>query len=511
MSSIHSDGLWLCLYFSQLPVEIFTRDIRTSERPVEKPVEKPVESHAEKPVVVHQRQRISYINSTAKQLGVRVGSSMETAYTLSNQVVGCERNEDKELFTLTHLSQWAYRFTPNVSIKPPHCLLLDIKSSLNLFAGIDNIRSLLLQGLSRLGYSATIGVHSTPLAAFSCAQANLKDNAPAASMPVQTLDVDNKIIESLHQMGARSVDDVLLLPRSGLARRFGVYFSDYLQRLTGEKPDPQKFVGEKPAFASEISFLSDVTNLESLVFPVRRLVQELCDFLSARQLKINTFTFRLDHRNHDPKSFSIYLAEPDNDSQMFLLLTQLQLEKIQDVKEVDAIKLSARQFFSGSSLSGDLFRGTQFQKKDGRSGALSDRENGSRLLNIINTRLGQNTCFGLSLANDHRPEKAWKPVSISRNDHGNGHSLRKGYWYPEGTDIRNTRPTFLIAKPRPLPHFPGPLKLLQGPERIDFGWWDENSEWKARDYYIARHTGGGLYWIFKETQSQLWYLHGVFS
>ena len=226
MTLKHCDGLWLCLYFQQLPVEIFTRD-----------------AQSDKPVVIKTRQRISHANMAARAMGIRIGSSMDAAYTIDDGVVGFERDEEKELFALNNLSQWAYQFTPSISIKPPHSLLLDIRSSLKLFNGIDNIKTHLYRGLQRLGYTAVLGVHRTPLAAACTAHAGLGDESPLLKIPAAVLDVDTRIIESLQQMGMHSVGDVLALPRSGLTRRFGVFFSDYLQRLTGEKPDPQKFVG----------------------------------------------------------------------------------------------------------------------------------------------------------------------------------------------------------------------------------------------------------------------------
>jgi protein ImuB len=51
--------------------------------------------------------------------------------------------------------------------------------------------------------------------------------------------------------------------------------------------------------------------------------------------------------------------------------------------------------------------------------------------------------------------------------------------------------------------------LEEGPERIESGWWDGKDI--ARDYYIARQTGGIRHWVFQEQRSKCWYLHGVFA
>ena len=173
---------------------------------------------------------------------------------------------------------------------------------------------------------------------------------------------------------------------------------------------------------------------------VNELIKEAeDDFLIARQIKVNHFTFKLSHREHSPKAFSIYLAEPESDAAMFLLLSQLHLDKIHDVQEIDSLTLSADRFFSATSLSGDLFHGTRFQQKDGRMTGLADRENNNRFFNILRARLGPDACFGLAEANDHRPEKAWKVVSQSMQ------SKRK-----ESSSGENPRPMFLLPKPRRL-------------------------------------------------------------
>lgn len=498
-----STGLWLCLHFAQLPVEIFSRVQSAAIEP------------GSKPVVVTVRQRIQYMNPSAKETGIRPGSSMDTAYTLSSQIVSFERDEARESATLSHLAQWAYQFTPGVSIAAPHSLLLEVKGCMKLFGGLANLKSEITEGLSRLGYTANMGINTTPLAALCFARAKAPDNTAGVvdslqSIPVACLHTDEKIIESLNQMGIKDVGSLLKLPVDGLNRRFGILFTDYMQRITGEKPDPQKFISETPHFTSDITFLADVTNIQSLVFPVKRLVSELCNFLKARQLHTNQLTFKLSHRSHQSKRFKIYLANPENDVDMFLMLVQLQLDKINDMPEVDNLCLVVNIFSPADSISGDLFHGTSFRQKDGQLQnrqfhKKTDQDRANRLLNMLRARLGPQTCFGLSLANDHRPEKAWKTVRLNQKD----------YWFPENEKEENPRPLYLLNSPQELKvknHLPclgGQLELIQGPERIDFGWWDGDDS--ARDYFISRHQCGSLYWVFNHLNAQKWYLHGIFS
>ncbi|MGK0339589.1 MAG: protein ImuB [Candidatus Azotimanducaceae bacterium] len=509
--------MWLCLHFYQLALDMACRD----------------EQRQAEPLVITEKQQVYQCNAMAMALGIKPGHSIDTAFSLSEQVSSTERNVDREITALQHLAQWAYQFTPNVAIKVPNCLVLEITSSLTLFAGLTNMKNSVRSGLAGLGYCTTMTVSSTPQAAMLLAIAGLPNDAILAkatspkdesdttagissgigSVPVHHLQTTHKVVAGLQQMGIYHLSQLLELPASGLTRRFGTYFTDYLQRLTGDKPDPQTFISPAANFYHDVTFLDDVTNLESLTFPINRLLGELEDFLSGRQFWVSHMTWHLSHRHHGRQSFSVYLAAPANDSKMFLTLTQLKLDQIKSVKEIDNIALSVKRFSPAGQPSGDLFagdgfsqygRGNETQQK-GQKNPLGDQQN--QLLNMLTARLGPGKCFGLSEANDHRPEKAWKKIRLHEKD----------YWVsPEQDDL--PRPSFLLPTPKALnvvdntPCLAGKLALVKGPERIDFGWWDQRVDKPlARDYYIARQRDGGMLWVFKHLDAGRWYLHGIFS
>lgn len=478
-------GIWLCLYFEQLPLECFVRNLSSGNK---------------RPVVILDKARVSFLNKTASSIGICPGNSMDTALAPGETVVSFERDPSRESSVLAHLAQWAYQFTPNVSIKAPDSLLLDITGCLRLFNGLDNLKETIREKVAELGYTAVIGVNKTPLAALYIAHAGMPDNTgelvpSLGKIPVDCLQVERKIIDSLKQTGIHDLGGLLKLPESGLSRRFGVSFTKHLQKLTGRKADPQIFISPEPEFSSEMTFLSDVTNLDSLIFPVSRLLSELGEFLNARQLYVNQFTWSLSHRNQQTKSFDVQLSRPDNDIPMFKALTTLHLDKLDDVEEVDSLRLSTIAFSPASTSSGDLFHDTRAHLRIHDRHA---RRGSDKLLNMLHARLGPQSCFGLSLANDHRPEKAWKRVRPNK----------AGDWY-----LSNPRPFYLLNSPEILKSGEN-LTLLKGPERIDFGWWDQAGS-QMRDYYIARHSNGSLYWVFNNyagtQQKEKWYIHGIFS
>ncbi len=484
--------IWLCLHLPLLALDIVSRD----------------EACTDKPIVVTEKQRVYQCNSLAQAMGVKPGQSMDTAFSLSDQVGSIERQPDREIATLQHLAQWAYQFTPHVAIKTDHSLVLEISGSLKLFQGQQNLEHEIRIGLEKQGYRATLATHQTPSGAMLLAKAatyqeGLKDIERAE---VGFLQADQKVIAGLQQMGIQNLGQVLALPLSGINRRFGTYFGDYLSRLTGTKADPQKYIQPEPKFYHSITFMHDVNNLSALTFPINRLLGELEEFLTQRQFWISHFTWHLSHRAHSGRhAISVQLAAPANNLKMFLALTQLKFDQITDIKEVDNIALSVSRFFPAGEVSRDLFAGHGFNQQ---MTVHANTEQQNQLLNMLHARLGD-VCFGLSEDNDHRPEKAWKKVEP------NG----KAYWAPGQTKTtRPPRPGFLLPTPKALnvvddvPCLAGKLTLVKGPERIDFGWWDQPVDKPlARDYYIARQKQGGLLWIFKYLSAERWYLHGIFS
>ncbi len=512
-SSSDQIPLWLCLYMANLPLEVFVRFGDSTE--------------PERPVVVLERQRVMHLNQAAAKLDIQIGSSMDTAYTLADHVLAYERNADREQRSLEQLAQWAYQFTPQVCCQPPHSLLLNISGCLKLFDGLDNLINAVHQKLTEKGYSAQLGLSYTPSAAAMMARAGVvsSDLNPAlpaaetatetrhqlASLPIDLMATEPAVIQGLKQMGIQDMAALFRLPPAGLSRRYGEPFVQYLRQLTGSQPDPRQYIDPKPDFFSEIHFLSDVDNLESLRFPMKRLLTELTQFLTGRQLAISQLHWLLSHRHHPARQINIRLARPENQRDMFMLMTQLELEKLdpnKDIPEVDSLTLAARQFYPVRQRSSDMFEGAGYQAAE------HSDDKAYTLMNMIRARLGPERCLGITVADDHRPEKAWRWVQLEQAK-------------PRPTTAVNLpRPPFLLNEPqvlyqtgqpealdpgkfrKSLPCFKGqPLDLIRGPERIESGWWESTAE--HRDYYIARHPDGPLYWVFYDGHD--WYLHGLFA
>jgi protein ImuB len=123
-----------------------------------------------------------------------------------------------------------------------------------------------------------------------------------------------------------------------------------------------------------------------------------------------------------------------------------------------------------------------------------------QLIDQLQARLGEKSVYGVTVYADHRPEKSWRATIPGEQQ----------YYAP-----LNHRPSWLLHTPKALvsisdiPQLRGPLTILNGPERIETGWWDEKDI--KRDYYLALTQDRSQIWIYKDVKDRKWFLHGIFS
>jgi protein ImuB len=130
------------------------------------------------------------------------------------------------------------------------------------------------------------------------------------------------------------------------------------------------------------------------------------------------------------------------------------------------------------------------------------------LVEHLRARLGANAVYGLRRVPGHRPENAQvvaEPVlapDVKRRPDDAGAPFRRPLWLQQAPQELDSQ--------RGRPRYGGALTLLEGPERIESGWWDGADV--ERDYYVARDANGAHLWIYRECESpRRWFLHGVFG
>jgi protein ImuB len=473
--------MWIALRLPQLPLEIFLRGSSTPE-----------------PFAVEERHRVFACDRKALARGVRAGMAVSAALALAPRLRLAPRDPAAETEALLGVAGWAAQFTPAVALEFPDGVLLDVAASLKLFGGLDPLIERLRRGLAEMGWSAAFAGAPTPRAAFWLVLAggqrfvgSPEEIEPALfALPVEVLCHGDETQAALETIGVRTLGALQVLPRDGLARRFGQRLLDELDRALGRLPDPRNLFVPPARFRAGIELPAEVAQTEALLFAARRLIVQLAGFLAARSGGVQRFVLRLAHRDRAATEIAIGLVAPSRDAEHFTLLLRERLSGVVLAEPVREIVLSAEDVvpLPGRNLGLLLEQG----KPPGDWEHLVER---------LQARLGSEAVRGIAGRAEHRPEHAGTIADLEEKQ------LRLDF---------GERPFWLLDRPKPLaeigavPHHDGPLELLVGPERIESGWWDGDDI--ARDYFVARMQSEALVWIYRERRGEgAWYLHGVFA
>ena len=474
-------SLWLCLRFSQLPLQCLNRS----------------ETQA---VVVVARQRVVCANDCAAALGIRADMGSATVHALADNepLQLLERDESAEQRCLQQLCCWAYSITPSLFSWRLDCLQLEISGCLNLFQGLDSLLAGVDSGINSRGYSVEYGLAPTPKAAwllsFAPPDTALAITQPLAErlapLPLDLLDTFPTAVDSLRRAGLHTLGDILALPSAALGRRCGREFSHFLQQLLGQREDRQADYQPPATFSDEYWFGYEVKANAELLPAVQLLLQSLCAFLRSTQLRTAEICWQLIGVDRNLREVPVRSTSSHSDWKNWHQLTAIRFERLQLATGVEGLVLTCTTLLPGQQENIDLFQpGNQ-------------REPLAHLLDRLRSRLGLQAIEKVGCRDEHLPEFA---VHVG--------SDRPGGEPTNGRPCAQ-RPFWLMPQPQVLKqsrkqlYWNGALTLLHGPERIEDNWWQEAV---SRDYYIARDSNGQRYWVFRDRLAREWYIHGIFS
>lgn len=503
--------LWLCLYFPALPLEALTRNRAPASR-----------------AVVDEQQgipRVLLTSAEAAATGISSGMSINAALALDPGVELLFRQPACEQKAFSELAAWAECFTSFVTLDSSPALLLEIAGSLRLFGGINRLRDSVLAELQLQGYSANVAIAPTPLAATWLARAGrmmcVDDpghlHGALADLPLSCLDWPATVLEGLQGIGITELGDCLRLPRDGFAKRFGCERLLQLDRALGRLADPRKAHRAVERFQLEYDLLSELDDKQLLLNVCEELLRELQHFLLVRQSAVQRLQVSFYHLEKPATRIIVGCAQAAHTADYWLELLSIQLENFELAAPVIAIGLRSGK---GQELTVES-AGLPLEEVVHQSGNVSIGPVVERLI----ARIGARSVHGVQNVAEYRPQYAWKKKAIN-----NARALRcecpPVYWRGgsaaaaskggEGDSLLR-RPLWLLPQPRRLkivdgrPVYQGLLTILEGPERLETGWWDEAGI--ARDYYIALSGRGVRLWVYQDRASadRRWFLHGFFG
>jgi protein ImuB len=436
----------------------------------------------------HGRHVILQATEAARRAGVAPGQALGTALAVAPALHSRARDSRAERALLDQLSLGAWQGSSHVVQAPPDCVLLEVAGSRRLYGGLRPLVESLREHLGSHGLPVRAGSAPVPITAHLFARHGLHAadieimRRKLHALPLTALALDEAQGRALAGCGLNSVAELLRLPAAERARRFGPELNRRLLRLEGRQPTPLAAWQPPQRFRLRLELPAPSSDSSALLFVLRRAIARLGHWLIVRDQALTRLYIALQRENGGGSiPLEVGLSRPGMDEGRLLDLLALKLEKIELPSPVEAIELKAESTAEHRPPQADLWNGNN---RGDAWPALLDR---------LKARLGEGGLSGLAAQSDHRPEKAWRWVEPGT---------------PAACEDERPRPTWLLPSPKPCRR--ENLRLEEGPERIEAGWWDGND--CRRDYFIARDRHGRRLWVFHEHRPREgWFIHGLFE
>jgi protein ImuB len=453
------------------------------------------------------------------------------------------------------VASMALGFTPRVALLD-EAVLMDVTGSLRLFGGLARLMDMLEQRLlvffESMSLPALVRRAQGATSLIALGRLRMKAGQDAgprqrvAELPMHTLSAARPHLGVLERTGCRNWDDLLRLPRDGVARRFGAELLQALDRARGSVADEYEWRVLPEHFEEKIELDALVTHAPALMAGAERLLARLQAWLLGRQSGLSALrlTWHLDKRRDVPPTgeLEVRTAQPAQDLRHVarLLAEQLAQHKLAaPVHSLSLRSLATEPLADAAAATSSLLMS---ERKQGDSAV--------ELIERLSARLGEAQVLAWQPMADHRPEQMqrWVPAqhalkSIAAGPRPERARGPKGLKIPAAAARSEALyPSWLLPEPLKLavsgnsPVYQGKLQRLAGPQRLEATGWLAPSEgaYRAhadrqvpptmRDYYIYRSAQGSLLWIYSVRlalpataarpvlqQRHDWYLHGFFA
>ena len=512
--------------------------------------------------------RLAAVDLAAQTAGLFPGQSLADARALEPGVVVDDTDPASDLAALTSFAAWCGRYTPWTAVDGLENggaggLWLDITGCAHLFApdksdkrGEAALLDDLVRRFAAAGYSARAGLADTPGAAWATARftnpaggANAivppgKQRDALAALPIAALRLPVEIVAGLDRLGLRRIGDLVALPRSGLARRFGEAVTRRLDQALGRIPEPLSPQPPAPSWRVCANFAEPLGEPAAVTAAVGRLTEALCGRLAAagrgaRRLELALYrvgggsgvraggiaTGRID-------TVTAGTSRASRDAGHLRRLLNEQLERLPEPSSSDE---QAIEFLALTAVATEVLPAAQTAYIGGVQE--SNTSGLEQLVDRLAARLGSGNVVRFEGRESHLPERT-QTITSALGPAGPRTA-------PPRLPVSCPRPPRLLPRPEPVtaiapvPDDPPVLfrwrrhshriVRAEGPERLAPEWWRPAATAASplgapllgsdtRDYYRVEDADGRRFWLYRDglydggdSEPPRWYLHGFFG
>lgn len=474
-------SLWLYCHFPQLLLDTMRR------------IHPAIDDY---PLAFYQQQKkqketIVQSNSKATEMGVEKGQTQVLAQTIAPDLICHPYCADKESHALQFLADRLYQSVDKQVLFKPQGIAIEVAALLRLYHGLEPLLKHLTDEFQGLRLTCSFSLANGLVAAQCLAMAGAEQYSAdrriiqqaLGQLTIQQLNWPEATVEKLYKSGIRQLQQLWEIPAAQIGKRFGAGLVNDLSLLKGQQQPPYDYYRPAEQFFMSFDLVTEIGHWQGLLFPLKRALKELEDYLYQRQKVVHELEIRLHHRQQPHTTVKLKLASDSWRASQFLQLIQLQMSRHPLKQPVVALSLQAQRLYELNRQSGQLL-----------TNSASHQGDLPELLTRLQARLGETALYSPSLSADLRPLLNERFVSA-----GSATAVA------DNSAIPVKRPLWLLPQPEVIDI--QQWSLIEGPERLETGWWDEAPY--QRDYWLARDPEQRVGWLF--FQHQQWFLQGWFS
>lgn len=456
---------------------------------------------------------ILWANESAYRIGVRRGQRYAQGLALCSALRAGVVPPDEIAQSIAAATEALRAFSPHIEpfADDPGVFWLDASGLGGLYPSLYVWAAAVRGALARQGLRSVVVVGFRRFASYAVAKGkgeNLvfvdrtQEEKAACRVPLARVGLLPAARDALERLGVRTVGAFARLPRGGVRLRFGAEVERLHRLTTGNSWDPLQALAPEEALAGEIDLDYPHTNVESLVFLSKTILDGLLVRLAARGEALVELGVRLcfDPRQKLPSREDVIRpAMATLDTVQILSLVRLWLEAASLPAPVVRLSASAR----GVRATTDQLPLFEIAEKPRR-----DPEAAARAFARLRASFGEQAVVRARLKEGHLPEGrfAWEPLCALTparpREVGPRPLVRRVLGRPRSlpSSGRDETDGWMLAG---IEH--GAVERLSGPYRLWGGWWRKEIE---RDYHFAEMHSGACLWVFYDRRRRHWFVHG---
>lgn len=477
-------------------------------------------------------QKVFACNAKARRAGIEPGMTKIQAEALPGITLR-KRMIEQEQAAHSALMDCGYSSSPRVESTYPGTIILDLTGTERLLGPQTQIAWQLADQAAQCGLEANVALAANSDTALHAARGFAgvtiiqagEERSRLACLPVEVLQPEAEILETLDSWGIRDLKSLAALPAIALTQRLGQR-GLHLQRLARGETQRELAPAEPVTrFQENLELEEPLELLEPLAFALNRLLEQLTKRLMIRSLATDHLQVDLELEVHTDRQLqsnpptvavsplhqrTLKLPVPTQEAKILLKLLQLDLAAHPPqapVKKITAELFPAQIRFEKAGL---------FQPRAPEPAELEVTM--ARLRAVVGEKDElRHDRVGFAVVQDsYKPDSfavlPFRPAVERKQEHEHrpGPTMAFRVFRPPlqaKTEFAANVPSAIV--------FQGTRKKVvnaSGPWRKSGAWWDRAGEWKRDEWDIELSVAGGkgLYRIFCDESGQ-WFVEGMYD